>query len=324
MTATGIITNIQRCSTEDGPGIRTTVFLKGCPMSCIWCHNIETINPQPTLVWYSVKCIGDQACVRACPEGALKMAPDGLQIDQEKCVVCGKCEDACPTGAVKVMGKEWSSEDLIQELLRDKVFFETSKGGVTLSGGEATFQSTFAIEIATGLQAEGVHVALDTCGYCSERVMRNILDHVDLVLYDFKTMHPNKHEQYTGVPLDTVLENARIITESKKPVWIRTPIIPEHTDDEENIRAIARFIIENMPTVERYDLLAFNRMCIDKYALFNLEYPLKDYDLVSEETMEHLAQVARDEGLSNVVWSGMTKDSKKNEQIEDQEVKTCG
>ncbi|MFW9834425.1 MAG: glycyl-radical enzyme activating protein [Candidatus Thorarchaeota archaeon] len=324
MTTTGIITNIQRCSTEDGPGIRTTVFLKGCPMSCIWCHNIETIDPDPTLVWYEVKCIGDEACVRACPESALEMTPDGLRIDRERCTVCGTCEEVCPTGAVKVMGKVWSSDDLVQELLRDKVFFETSKGGVTLSGGEATYQSEFATEIAKGLQVEGIHVALDTCGYCSEKVLNDILPHVDLVLYDLKTMNPNKHEQYTGVPLKTVLDNARIISKSKKPVWIRTPIIPEHTDDEDNIRAITRFIIDNMPTVERYDLLAFNRMCVDKYALFDLEYPLKDYDLVSEETMEHLTQIARDEGLSNVVWSGMTKNSDNNNIAKNPEVKTCG
>ncbi|MBY8997035.1 MAG: glycyl-radical enzyme activating protein [Candidatus Thorarchaeota archaeon] len=324
MTSTGIITNIQRCSTEDGPGIRTTVFLKGCPMSCIWCHNIETIDPKPTVVWYTVKCIGDQACVRACPEGALEMTPDGLKINREQCVVCGTCEDACPTGAVKVMGKEWSSEDLVQELLRDKVFFETSNGGVTISGGEATFQAKFTMELAKGLQAEGVHVALDTCGYCSEKTLNDLLPHVDMVLYDLKTMDPNKHEQYTGVPLDTVLSNARIIAESKKSVWIRTPVIPEHTDDEDNIRRIARFILKNMPTVERYDLLAFNRMCIDKYALFDLEFPLKDLDLMIEETMEHLAQIARDEGLSNVVWSGMTKNTKNEEVIDSQEVKTCG
>jgi pyruvate formate lyase activating enzyme len=324
MTTTGIITNIQRCSTEDGPGIRTTVFLKGCPMSCIWCHNIETIDPEPTLVWYAVKCIGYKGCVHACPENALEMTPDGIRIDREKCNVCGACEEACPTGAVKVMGKVWSSDDLVQELLRDKVFFETSRGGVTLSGGEATYQSKFAIEIAKGLQAEGIHVALDTCGYCSEKVLNDILPHVDLVLYDLKTMNPKKHEQYTGVPLKTVLDNARIIAKSKKSVWIRTPIIPEHTDDEDNIRAIARFIIDNMPTVERYDLLAFNRMCVDKYALFDLEYPLKDYDLISEETMEHLAQIARDEGLSNVVWSGMTKNSDKNNIAKKPEVKTCG
>ncbi|MGD9395858.1 MAG: glycyl-radical enzyme activating protein [Candidatus Thorarchaeota archaeon] len=324
MTTSGIITNIQRCSTEDGPGIRTTVFFKGCPMTCTWCHNIETIDPNASVVWYAVKCIGDQGCVRACPEGALELTPDGLKIDRDKCVVCGTCEDTCPTGAIKVMGKVWYSHDLVQELLRDKVFFETSNGGVTLSGGEATYQAKFATEIAKGLQKEGVHVALDTCGYCSEKVLRELLQHVDLVLYDLKVMDPDKHNEYTGVPLAKVLENAQIVAEINKPVWIRTPIIPEHTDNDENIRAIARFILENIPNVERYDLLAFNRMCIDKYALFDLEYPLKDHDLISEETMEHLAQVARDEGLSNVVWSGMTKNSKTSEQIDNQEVKTCG
>jgi pyruvate formate lyase activating enzyme len=280
-------------------------------MSCSWCHNIETIDPKSTVVWYAVKCIGDHACVRACPEEALEITPDGLKIDRNKCTVCGTCEEACPTGAVKVMGKVWSSDDLVQELLRDKVFFETSNGGVTLSGGEATYQSEFAIELAKGLQKEGVHVALDTCGYCSEKVLKDILPHVDMVLYDLKVMDPDKHKEYTGVPLDTVLANARYVVESGKPVWIRTPVIPEHTNAEENIRAIARFVIENLPTVERYDLLAFNRMCADKYALFDLEYPLKDYDLISEETMENLAQVARDEGLSNVVWSGMTKIQRK-------------
>lgn len=324
MATSGIITNIQRCSTEDGPGIRTTVFLKGCPMSCKWCHNIETIDPNAILVWYAVKCIGDQGCVRACPEGALELTPEGLMIDRDKCVVCGTCEDTCPTGAVKVMGKVWSSDDLVQELLRDKVFFETSNGGVTLSGGEATYQPAFAIDVAKGLQNEGVHVALDTCGYCSEKVLRDFLPHVDMILYDLKVMDPERHKEYTGVPLDTILVNARVIAESNKRVWIRTPIIPEHTDDEENIRAIARFILETMPMVERYDLLAFNRMCIDKYALFDLEYPLKDYDLVTEEHMEYLAQIARDEGLKNVVWSGMTKNSETKDKTDDQEVKTCG
>lgn len=293
-------------------------------MNCTWCHNIETIDPDSTIVWYAVKCIGDQGCVRACPEGALELTPDGLKINREKCVVCGTCEETCPTGAVKMMGKVWSADDLVQELIRDKVFFETSNGGVTLSGGEATYQAAFAIELAKGLQKEGVHVALDTCGYCSEKVLKDLLPHVDMILYDLKVMDPNKHKEYTGVPLDTVLSNARIIAKTKKPVWIRTPIIPEHTDSEENIRAIASYIVENIPGVERYDILAFNRMCIDKYALFDLEYPLKDYDLITEETMARLTQVARDEGLSNVVWSGMTKNSKKNEVVENQEVKTCG
>ena len=326
MTLTGLITNIQRCSTEDGPGIRTTVFMKGCPMSCTWCHNIETIDSQPQTVWYSTKCIGDQACIEACPEGALTLLEEGIQIDLEKCKTCGTCEDACPTGAIKIMGKEWESQALVEELLRDRVFFTTSGGGITLSGGEATFQADFMIELAEGLQAEGVHVALDTCGYCSESVLKRALSVVSMVLYDLKVMDPEKHLEYTGVPLDLVLSNAKIVADSGLPVWIRTPIIPGHTDSEENIRAISRFIVDSIPTAERFDLLAFNKMCIDKYALFGLVYPLRDEDLVTEDTMERLASIAREEGISNVVWSGMTKreDGNSEENEVKPEVNTCG
>ncbi|NHJ13361.1 MAG: glycyl-radical enzyme activating protein [Candidatus Thorarchaeota archaeon] len=307
MSVTGIITNIQRCSTEDGPGIRTTVFFKGCPLKCIWCHNIETIESKPQTVWYRTKCIGDQACIEACPENALELTPDGMIIDRDRCKTCGDCEEACPTGAITVMGKIWNAEPLVQELLRDEVFFSTSGGGVTLSGGEATYQIDFMVEVARGLRKAGVHVALDTCGYCSESVMRLSLSEVDLVLYDLKTLNPERHLEYTGVPVDTVLSNARIVTESGLPVWIRTPVIPNYTDSEENIRSIASFISANMPNVERFDLLAFNKMCVDKYALFGLEYPLKDSPLVEKTTMDHLAAIAREEGVKTVAWSGMTR-----------------
>lgn len=325
MTLSGLVTNIQRCSTEDGPGIRTTVFFKGCPMSCKWCHNIETIDPKKQLVWYAVKCIGDQSCVRACPEHALSMTEHGLQIDRNLCKLCGTCEDACPTGAIKIMGQIWELEDIVAELLRDRVFFSTSNGGVTLSGGEATYQADFAKGIAARLQEEGIHVALDTCGYCSEAVLRSILENVDLVLYDLKVMDADKHQAYTGVPLDVVLRNARIVESSGKKIWIRTPIIPNHTDSEENIRAIARFIVSEMPSVERWDLLAFNRMCVDKYALFGLEYPLKDEPLMLSSTMERLAGIARAEGVAGVNWSGMTKDQgEKIVEHDPEEVRRCG
>jgi pyruvate formate lyase activating enzyme len=294
-------------------------------MSCTWCHNIETIDPQPRTVWYATKCIGDKACIEACPEGALKLLEEGMQIDLDKCKTCGTCEDACPTGAIKIMGQEWESHALVEELLRDKVFFTTSGGGVTLSGGEATYQADFMVELAEGLRAEGVHVALDTCGYCSEEVIKRALSVVSMILYDLKVMDPEKHLEYTGVPIDRVLSNAKIVADSGLPVWVRTPVIPGHTDSEENIRAISKFILTNFPNAERFDLLAFNKMCIDKYALFGLEYPLKDEELVTRAQMERLAKIARTEGVSNVVWSGMTKREDDSEDSEMQkEVNTCG
>ncbi len=313
MTPTGMLTNIQRCSTEDGPGIRTSIFLKGCPLHCIWCHNIETIDSEPRLVWHGQKCIGDKACVRVCPEKALQLTSTGMAIDLEKCKICGDCEDTCPSGALEIIGKTWDSEKLVEELLRDKVFFETSNGGVTISGGEPLLQSEFVIAVASGLRSNGVHVAIDTCGYSSEATWRKVIENVDMILLDLKQMDPAKHKQYTGVPLDRILQNAEIIAELKIPVWIRTPIIPEHTDTSENIQAISRFIVREMPTVERYDLLTFNKMCIEKYLLFGLEYPLKDYDLIENDQIEKLTMTAKSEGVMNVVWSGMTKRTDTNE-----------
>jgi pyruvate formate lyase activating enzyme len=326
MTISGIVTNIQRCSTEDGPGIRTTAFLKGCPLSCVWCHNIETINPKPQIVWYGVKCIGDQACIEACPNNVLELTSDGMLINRENCEMCGACEDACPTGAMKLMGETWNVEDLVQELLRDQIFFTTSGGGVTLSGGEPTYQPDFVVELARGLKSNNVHVALDTCGYCSHIVLERILPFIDLVLFDLKIMDPKKHLEFTGIPVEHILDNAKLISAKDVPMWIRTPIIPRHTDTEENIREISRFIIDNLSSVDRYDLLAFNKMCIDKYSLFGLEYPLKDEELIRKETMEQLAAIAKEQGIRKVVWSGLTRREKEDYSKDGRkmEVGSCG
>lgn len=307
MALSGIVTNIQRFSTEDGPGIRTTVFLKGCPLRCLWCQNIESIDATPHVVWYAVKCIADRSCVQACPEDALELTSAGMKIDRNKCTACGKCEAACPTNAIRVLGRAWTSDSLVEELLKDRVFFETSGGGVTLSGGEPTSQPEFAVEVASRLKKEGVHVAVETSGYCAKKVMDRIISSVDLILYDMKVMNPDKHLEFTGVRLDTILANARLLASRTVPFWVRTPVIPQHTDSEENIRAIARFVYKNMPRVERYELLAFNSLCVDKYSLLGLDYPLRGFEPIPRDTMERLARVAAEEGLTNVVWSGMTR-----------------
>jgi len=303
---TGVIFNVQRYSTEDGPGIRTTVFIKGCPMHCPWCHNPEGLDSRPELMWYDVRCIGARECLEACPEDALTLTPEGMVIDRELCDACGDCEEACPAAALEVIGRERTAADVAAEALRDKVFYEKSGGGVTLSGGEPALQVDFSLALMGMLKEEGIHLALDTCGGVRWERLKPLVDLSDLVLMDIKIMDEEKHLKHTGVPLELVLENARQVAELGLTLWIRTPVIPGYTDSEENVRAVARFIRENLPTVERYDLLAFNNTCDAKYRRLDKLFPLSGESLISEQKMGELAGAAAEEGLDVARWSGAT------------------
>ncbi len=301
------IFNIQRFSTEDGPGIRSTVFFKGCPLSCLWCHNPEGISPRPQLLWYETRCIGARDCLKACPEEALTLTPEGMVIDRDRCTACGRCVEACPAAALEVIGRPWELEDLLAEVRKDEAFYRNSGGGVTAGGGEPMQQAPFVTAFLARCRQEGISTALDTSGIASWEAYERILPHVDLLLLDLKQMDPEAHRRMTGVPLEPILENARRFGETDVRIWVRTPIIPGHTDSRENVEAAARFIAAHMPNVERYDLLAFNNLCAAQYERLGIPFPLADAPLMRREEMEALHEAAVKAGAPNAHWSGATR-----------------
>jgi pyruvate formate lyase activating enzyme len=306
MTFTGLTFNVQQFSTEDGPGIRTTVFMKGCPLRCAWCHNPEGLRPTLDLMWFDVRCIGARDCLQACPENALTLTPEGMKIDRKRCTVCGKCAQACPAAALEVIGRRWAPDELMGELLKDQVFYETSGGGITFSGGEPMLQVDFLREMLPRCKEAGLHVALDTCGIVAWERYEQVLPMIDLVLLDLKLVDAERHKVATGVPNDIILENARRIAAWSKPMWIRTPIIPGYTDDLENIRSIGRFIHESLPTVQRWDLLAYTNLGQPKYHRLDLVYPLEKVPLLTRLEMESVWQAAV-ELVPVAKWSGATR-----------------
>jgi pyruvate formate lyase activating enzyme len=315
-TTTGTVLEIQRMSTEDGPGIRTTVFMKGCPMKCLWCHNPESISPLPQTQWIGLRCIGCNTCLDICPNKALSRTDKGIIIDRDVCKGCGSCAEACPGNALERIGKEWTVNDLVHELVKDRAFFQQSGGGITVSGGESTLQWKFVAALLKELKQQGIHTAIDTCGLVKYEALDAILPFTDIVLYDLKEGDPKRHQECTHSPLEPVLETLNYISgymktnAMPKEMWIRTPLIPDTTARPENLTKIGNYIVSTCNgTVSRWDLLAFNNLCKDKYLRLGLDWPLKDAELLTRDTMEHLAEVARRSGVDPqiVQWSGATR-----------------
>ncbi|MFX1252752.1 MAG: glycyl-radical enzyme activating protein [Promethearchaeota archaeon] len=305
----GRILDIQRFSTEDGPGIRSTVFLQGCVLKCKWCQNPESWAPISQLVWYDNRCMAARHCLDICPEQALQLTENGMQIDRTVCNGCGKCIEVCPTKALEILGKKMTVEEVVTQVLRDKAFYEESNGGVTLSGGDPLFQPSFSLAILQALKKNNIHTAIDTTGYAKQEIFAKLVTNCDLVLLDLKQMDPDLHQKITEVNLEKILNNAKWLGRQNKNVWIRTPIIPTYTDQEANIRAIASFIKEHMANVvKRWDLLCYNNLSLSKWKRLDLDYELETLPQVREEKIKELAEIAKTSTLL-VTWSGVVQKS---------------
>lgn len=262
---TGYFFDIKHFAIHDGPNIRTTVFFKGCPLRCFWCHNPEGIARRVQIVHVASRCIACQTCVQSCPAKALRVESHGLHRAADKCTFCLTCVSECPALAQEAVGWLANTDEIISEIQKDIPFYDTSGGGVTFSGGEPLAQHEILLEVLIACGKLGLHRAVDTTGYAEPEVVRKVAGHVDLFLYDIKQMDDDLHRRYTGVGNSLILDNLKMLAEMKRPIRIRIPLLAGMNDDEENVQAIAQFIAGLGPAIEGVDILPYHDHASGKY-----------------------------------------------------------
>lgn len=296
--AEGIVFNIQRFSIHDGPGVRTIVFLKGCPLSCKWCSNPESQSRHPVVMYDHSSCLHCGKCIDTCKRGAINPA-NPYWIDRELCVNCGKCASVCPAGALVLKGKSMTVEEVVRELSKDETVFRRSGGGITLSGGEPLMQARFCTELLKACHSHGWQTAVETTGYGTEADISLMFPHFDLVLMDIKCMDAEKHKKFTGETNELILKNARLVSSIAKTV-IRVPVIPGFNSSDEDIADICGFA-KSLDNIDTLHLLPYHTYGENKYALLGRQYEIPDIASPTEEEMKHLQSIVEGEGLRCII-----------------------
>jgi pyruvate formate lyase activating enzyme len=297
--ALGVITNIQRFSLDDGPGARTTVFLKGCSAACGWCHNPETISAEKQLQYLEKSCKNCGSCVGVCKNSAHRLEDGMHSLDRNGCARCFACVDACLFGALSVIGREIAAEELGEQLLRDTLFYKRSNGGVTLSGGEPLLQADFTAAVLHYVKQRGIHTALDTAGNVPWSSFEKVLPWVDLVLFDIKITDAEKHQEMTGIKNNRILANFKNLAAEKIPLWVRTPLMKGINDHPEETRGRIGVLL-NAGNVQKIELLPFHRYGIGKYAALGMETEPHEFEAPDAETMETIRSQMEHAGLTEI------------------------
>jgi len=298
----GRVFNIQKFSLHDGPGIRTTVFLKGCPLRCRWCDNPESWLPEPELGFSRSLCDKCGKCLPACTEGAISLDEDGMpQIDRKRCTVCEMCVTACPREALAIYGKSYTAQEVFQTVYQDAHFYRGSGGGVTFSGGEPLLQPSFVVDVCRLCHEAHIHTAMETSGYADSAALKDILPHIDLLFYDLKHMDPDKHTELTGQSNSRILDNASLAVRSGANIWFRIPLIPGINDTPQNIHNTSLFARELLGESAFIELMPYHPLGAGKYEATGRTYPLSGLEIKEPEYVELARQAFEKQGVRCLV-----------------------
>ncbi len=294
---TGTLFAIKRYALHDGPGLRVTVFFKGCPLTCLWCHNPEGMRPGPEIVSLRDKCAGCRECVPACPKGALSAGSRGIERDMNLCTACGTCAEVCPALSHEAIGRRWTVDEVMAEIGKELPFFEGTSGGVTFSGGEPLAQPDFLEALLVACGRLGLHRAVDTSGFAPAGTVRRIAPYTDLFLFDLKHMDPVAHLRATGVDNALIHDNLRLVAASGTEVRLRLPLVPDFNDDEDNIRRTGLFAAA-LPGVRGIDVLPYHAGAKGKYAKLGRPYPGHDIPVPEPARVDRAVNILQDCGLA--------------------------